>query len=70
MALVGHTISKGHLQKLLSEFQGVNLSTYLFPKRHTSVNVYTYIYNIMKILYYGIDIFLLNFHDLIFINDL
>ena len=53
MALVGQTISKCHLQKLLSEFEGVNLSTYLFPKTHISVNVYTHIYNIMKILHYG-----------------
>ena len=44
IALVGWTISKCHLQKLLSEFQRVNLSTCLFSKMQTSMNVYTQCY--------------------------
>lgn len=43
-ALVGLDNCKCHLQRLLSEFQRVNLATCLYPKIHACINVNTQCY--------------------------
>lgn len=73
------TILKYHLQRLLSEYQGVSMATCLFPKMHASINAYihtththtTYTHTLLQRFYIvGVNIFILYFHGLVSINGL